>query len=55
MCPVKDNYKLRPWKNGGNSVGVRMLAICGTFGEERDAVKVGATSHFIIREKICQV
>jgi hypothetical protein len=46
MCPVKRQLLTETVENGGNSVWVRMLAICGTFGEERDAVKVGATSHF---------
>ena len=37
---------LRPWIKRGYSVRVRTFAECGMFGEEREAVTVGATSHF---------
>jgi hypothetical protein len=37
---------LRPWIIRGYLVGVRTIATCGLFGEERVAITVGATSHF---------
>jgi len=46
--------RLRPWIKRGYSVGVRTIATCGLFGEERDAVTVRGDFTFL-REILCQV
>jgi hypothetical protein len=46
MCPMKVLSLTETVEKWGYSVRVRMLAKCGTFGEERVAVTAGATSHF---------
>jgi len=47
MCPNESVITTtKTVENRGYLVGVRTVATCGLFGEERDAITVGATSHF---------
>jgi len=48
MCPMKVLPLTKTVDNRGYLVGVRSSARCGDFGEERVAITVGATSHFLL-------